>query len=78
MTGCSRNECGVCTRCGDASEASHDWNESERERPCFKRTECSRCGEVNETPDHDWTPTPGLTGDGTGIKLKCDRCGLEI
>ena len=79
LTGHDLNDCGVCKRCQDASEAKHDWAEQERERECFKRSVCTRCGEIQEKPDHDWTPTPAEHDlDGSGIEMKCSRCGLKI
>ncbi len=79
LSGHDRDACGVCRRCGDAEGAEHDWRkEQERARPCFEVESCSRCGETRERPDHDWTPTPADTLDGTGIEMKCSRCGLKI
>ena len=78
LTRCALDDCGICKRCGDRSAANHDWRKVERDRPCFERSECSRCGEVHESPDHDWAPTPADSPDGTGLVLKCSRCGLNI
>ena len=79
VTGCDLDACGICRRCGDTSAARHDWAEAERKRPCYKRLECSRCDEVNESPEHDWTPTPSNHGDGTDVEaiLSCSvACGF--
>ena len=78
LTGHDLDPCGTCKRCGDASADDHDWQDVDRKRPCYRRKECSRCGDFKEDPDHDWTPTPSETGDGTGIELKCSRCALKI
>jgi ribosomal protein S27AE len=78
LTGCDLDPCGVCKRCGDTSAAAHDWTDVERERPCFKQQQCTRCGETKEMPDHDWVPTPMDSPDGTGVELRCGRCGLKI
>ena len=52
--------------------------EVDRNRQCYKREECTRCDEVRENPDHDWTPTPVEHGDGSGVELRCSRCSLKI
>lgn len=75
VTGCDLDDCGVCRRCGSEKEATHEWSEVERTRPCFKRSVCDRCQAEREIADHDWE----TTGSGPlGIELKCSRCGLAI
>lgn len=76
VTGCDRDDCGVCRRCGDDREADHAWQEAERNKPCFPRMVCERCGAEKEKPDHDWEiggPTP--QGE---LSMECSRCGLRI
>ncbi len=77
LKGHDLNECGVCSRCEAQVEAGHSWEDAPREKPCFRREVCARCGVAQEFPDHDWesfaTPA-GLTETG----LKCTRCGLTI
>lgn len=76
VTGCDLDECGICRRCGDASKAAHQWKEADREKPCYERKLCERCGEEKSQPDHDWqTGTSAVTGE---IEMKCSRCGLLI
>ena len=70
ITGCDLDECGVCRRCGNDSEAKHRWQEADRTRPCFPRKVCEVCGQEKEQPDHDWESVDG--------NLKCLRCGLVI
>jgi hypothetical protein len=76
ITGCDLDPCGVCRRCGSEAEAKHQWEEAERERPCFPRKVCSVCGAERESPDHDWEMTTGVSQDIP--VLKCRRCGMSI
>jgi len=76
ISGCDLDECGVCRRCGAESAAKHSWRAADRERPCFDRKVCERCGKEREIPDHDWESTVGLTPDVPA--LRCTRCGLSI
>ena len=70
LKGHDLDDCGVCRRCGDEGGAQHRWQDTERERPCFKRKVCETCEKEQESPDHDWESTDG--------DLKCSRCGLSI
>jgi hypothetical protein len=70
ITGCDRDPCGVCRRCGDESGAKHDWREADRERACYRHEVCDRCGREREQPEHDW--------ESVGGNLKCSRCGLAV
>ena len=74
LTGCDRDPCGVCKRCGDEQGAAHDWQDGERQDPCYRHEVCSRCSNSRDQPDHDWNPV--VTAAGTN--LSCSRCGLEI
>lgn len=64
------NDCGVCTRCKEDVKGTHDWQEADRAKKCFRREACSRCEAEREQPEHDWQMTDGA--------LKCSRCGLAI
>jgi hypothetical protein len=75
LSGCDLDECGICRRCKSEEQAAHDWNEVERERPCFRLRRCTRCEKTTETPDHDWEAKPGVVED---IEMTCTRCGLKI
>ena len=70
ITGCDRNACGVCRRCGDHQGAEHEWIEVPREEPCYRLESCTRCEEQRAQPDHDWQPVDD--------DLKCSRCALKI
>ena len=80
ITGCDLNDCGVCRRCGSVKNANHKWKDSERNKPCFQRKICERCGEERLSPDHQWEMSEApATGAGIhGPDLKCGRCGLTI
>ena len=75
ISGCNLNPCGVCRRCNSEAEAKHDWQAAERERECYAKQACSRCGQNRESPDHDWDTTIGPAGDPV---MKCTRCNLRI
>lgn len=70
LQGHDPDACNVCRRCGDESGAAHSWGEEPRERPCYRRERCGRCGQEREQPEHEW--------DSIGSGLKCRRCGLSI
>jgi hypothetical protein len=70
ISGHDLDDCGVCRRCGVEQSPTHQWKEGERERPCFPREICERCGATREQPDHDW--------ETTAAGLRCTRCGLSI
>lgn len=76
ISGCDRDACGVCRRCGDSSESNHAWKEIERDEPCTRRSVCERCEAERRQPDHDWQSRPAKNVD--GVELKCARCGLAI
>ena len=70
IAGHDPDDCGVCKRCGREENTRHEWKEVERDRPCFRRENCGKCGQTREQPDHDWQ---------MGEKdLHCSRCGLSI
>lgn len=75
LSGCDLNDCGICRRCGSEEKATHDWADEERDRPCFRRTRCTRCEAITEKPDHDWEMKPSALGD---VEMTCSRCGLKI
>jgi hypothetical protein len=75
ITGCDRDPCGVCRRCGTEKDTSHDWGELERDRACFRKEVCTKCGREREQPDHDWQAGESPTGE---MSLTCSRCGLAI
>ena len=58
----------------------HKWSIDQRKQFDVKRGKlvtvhvCSRCGEEETKPDHDWTPVTSPHG----TDLKCSRCGLQI
>ena len=70
LTGHDRDSCGVCSRCGDAKGANHQWKEAEREKPCFAREICETCGTERQQPEHEW--------ESKDANLVCSRCGLRI
>ena len=75
VTGCDLDECGICRRCGSEKEAEHAWKETDRKRPCIKRSVCERCDAEREIADHDWE----TTGTGPlGAELTCSRCAMSI
>lgn len=76
VTGCDLDECGVCRRCGDASKESHQWSETERNTPCYRREVCERCQAERDQPEHDWQMSDSPGPD--GVAMKCSRCGLKI
>ena len=76
VTGCDLDPCGVCKRCGEDRQARHEWQDDEREKPCYRRQTCERCSVVKQSPDHDWQTQAGTAG--MDPKLDCSRCGLEI
>ena len=75
MTGCDLDACGVCRRCGSEAKANHNWQETEPERPCFKRKVCQTCNQEHEMPEHDWEASEGGPD---GIQMKCSRCGSPM
>ena len=79
LTGCDRNECGVCIRCGSEKDVAHKWVDAESEDRCIQLKRCERCDAEKKKPDHDWEPTgkPDPTGIG-GPELRCSRCGMVI
>lgn len=76
ITGHDRDPCGVCRRCGVEKDTAHEWVDVERDRACYRKTQCSNCSREREIPDHDWQPAgTSPTGD---VAMKCGRCGLAI
>ena len=75
VSGHDRNECGICRRCGDESEATHAWQSADRQEPCFELSICERCNAERKKPDHDWEPFQTPAGESG---LRCSRCNLAI
>ena len=76
VTGCDRDDCGVCRRCGDDRGAKHAWKEASRSKPCFPRMLCERCQAEKESPDHDWQI--GAANPQGDVTMECSRCRLRI
>jgi hypothetical protein len=75
LTGCDLDPCGVCRRCETEKDTTHDWQDTDRDRACFRKQACAKCGREREQPDHDWEPGVAASGEPS---LTCSRCGLEI